>query len=77
MLNLNKFKNGICIFVFDLPPDEDDGGDQWDLFKEGETTVNIEFSAATAVAIEVVIYTEFDNLLTIDHARNTFIDTKV
>ncbi len=76
-VNLNKFKNGICIFAFDLSPDEDDGGDHWDLVKEGETTVNIQFSAATAVAIEVVVYAEFDNLLTIDHSRNTFIDTKV
>ncbi|MCP3667698.1 MAG: hypothetical protein GY696_35275 [Gammaproteobacteria bacterium] len=77
MVNLNKFKNGICIFAFDLSPDEDDGGDHWDLVKEGETTVNIQFSAATAVAIEVIVYAEFDNLLTIDHARNTFIDAKV
>ncbi len=75
-VNLTKFKNGICIFAFDLSPDEDDGGDHWDLVKEGETTVNIHFSAATTAAIEVVVYAEFDNLLMIDHSRNTFIDTK-
>ena len=75
-VNLAKFKNGICVFAFDLSPDEDDGGDHWDLVKEGETTVNIHFSAATATALEVIVYAEFDNLITIDHTRNTFIDTK-
>ncbi len=75
-MNLTNFKDGICIFAFDLSLDEDDGGDHWDLVKEGETTINIHFSAATVAAIEVIIYAEFDNLLTIDHARNTFIDTK-
>ncbi|MCP3664958.1 MAG: hypothetical protein GY696_21085, partial [Gammaproteobacteria bacterium] len=75
-VNLTKFKDGICIFAFDLSPDEDDGGDHWDMVKECETTINIHFSAATVEAIEVIVYAEFDNLLTIDHARNTFIDTK-
>ncbi len=64
------------MFAFDLSPDEDNGGDHWDLIKEGETTVNVHFAAATTAAIEVVVYAEFDNLLTIDHSRNTFIDTK-
>ena len=75
-INLASFKNGVCIFAFDLSPDEDDGSDHWDLVKEGETTVNVHFSDATAEAIEVIVYAEFDNLLTIDHTRNTFIDTK-
>ena len=75
-INLKKFKSGTCLFAFDLSPDEDDGGDHWDLVKEGETIVNIHFSAATAEALEVVVYAEFDNLLTIDHTRNTYIDIK-
>ncbi len=75
-VNYRKFKYGICIFAFDLSPDEDDGGDHWDLVKDGETTVNIHFAAATVAAVEVIVYAEFDNLLTIDRMRNTFIDTK-
>ena len=75
-INLKKFKSGTCLFAFDLSPDEDDGGDHWDLVKEGETIVNIHFSAATTEALEVIVYAEFDNLLTIDHTRNTYIDIK-
>jgi hypothetical protein len=76
-VNLSNFKTGHCIFAFDLSPDEDDGGDHWDLVKEGETMINIHFSTATTTAIEVIVYAEFDNLLTIDQYRNTFIDYKV
>jgi hypothetical protein len=72
-----RFKNGHCIFAFDLSPDEDDGSDHWDLVKEGSTSINIHFSAvAPAGGIEVIIYAEFDNLLTIDRTRNVFIDNK-
>ena len=76
-INLSHFKTGHCIFAFDLSPDEDDGGDHWDLVKEGETMINIHFSTATTTAVEVIVYAEFDNLLTIDQYRNTFIDYKV
>ena len=76
-INLPKFKNGHCIFAFDLSPDEDDGSDHWDLIKEGATTVNIHFANPTPnEGIEILVYGEFDNLLTIDHTRNTFIDNK-
>jgi hypothetical protein len=76
-VNLTKFKNGICVFAFDLSPDEDDGSDHWDLVKEGATTVNIHFAEPTpAGGIEIIVYGEFDNLLTINHTRNSFIDNK-
>ena len=76
-VDLIKFKYGICVFAFDLSPDEDDSSDHWDLIKEGATTVNIHFQNATpAGGIEVLVYGEFDNLLTINHTRNSFIDNK-
>ncbi len=77
-INLTKFKYGICVFAFDLSPDEDDGSDHWDLVKEGATTVNIHFANAIQIqgGIEVIVYAEFDNLLTITHSRNSFIDNK-
>jgi len=78
-VNLKKFKNGICIFAFDLSPDEDDGSDHWDLVKEGATAVNIHFANPTPAAaggVEVIVYAEFDNLLTVTQHRNIFIDNK-
>ncbi|MCP3661235.1 MAG: hypothetical protein GY696_01870 [Gammaproteobacteria bacterium] len=34
-VNYLKFKDGICFFAFDLSHDEDDGGEHWDLVKDG------------------------------------------
>lgn len=76
-INMKKYKNGSCLFAFDLSPDEDDGN-HWDLVREGATSVNIHFGAAIADAggIEVIVYAEFDGLVTIDHNRNIFTDYK-
>jgi len=76
-VNMAKFKSGICVFAFDLSPDEDDNNDHWDLVKEGATTVRIHFAdPVPAGGIEILVYGEFDNLLTINHTRNSFIDSK-
>ena len=75
-INMKKYKSGLCLFAFDLSPDEDDGN-HWDLVKEGATSVNIHFAnPIPAGGLEVVIYAEFDGLITIDHNRNTFTDYK-
>ena len=73
-IGLDAFKNGSCLFAFDLSPDHDDGN-HWDLVKDGSTIINIKFAQVVpAGGIEVVVYGEFDNLLTIDQNRHAFID---
>ena len=75
-IDMKSFKNGCCLFAFDLSPDEDDGS-HWDLIKEGTTSVNIEFATAIpASGAEVIMYAEFDNLITIDRNRNPYTDYK-
>ena len=76
-IDMKKFKSGICLFAFDLSPDEDDGN-HWDLIKDGATTINIQFAAQGIGqhGAEIIIYAEFDNLITIDKFRNTFTDYK-
>ena len=75
-ISLKSYKLGSCLFAFDLSPDHDDGN-HWDLVRDGSTTINIRFGAAVpAGGIEVVVYAEFDNLITIDQNRHTFIDYK-
>ena len=76
-VNMKKFKNGLCLFAFDLSPDEDDGN-HWDLIKQGSTSVDIQFApqAVGQTGAEIIIYAEFDNLITIDKFRNTFTDYK-
>lgn len=68
------FKNGQCLFAFDLTPDEDDGG-HFDLIKEGATSIEISFSDKIPDSgIEVIIYAEFDNLVMLDKHRNVLYD---
>jgi len=71
-----KFKNGCCLFAFDLSPDEDDSSGHWDLIKEGPVSIQLEFGTALPNPVEVIAYAEFDNLLTIDKTRSTFVDYK-
>ena len=73
-VTLKSYKNGTCLFAFDLSPDHDDGN-HWDLVRDGSTAINIKFGQAVpAGGIEVIMYAEFDNLITIDHDRHTYID---
>jgi len=73
-ISLSSFKNGCCIFPFDLSPDEDDG-DHWDLVRQGTTSVNIQFGQAVpAGGLEVICLAEFDNMITLDRNRQPFID---
>ena len=72
----DSFQNGACLFAFDLSPDEDDGS-HWDLIREGPVSINLEFGTPLAAAIEVIVYAEFDNLLTIDRHRNPTVDYRL
>lgn len=73
-ISRKHFKEGQCFFGFDLTPDEDDSG-HWDLIKEGATSIEISFSEKIPDSgIEVIIYSEFDNLIMIDKNRHVFND---
>jgi len=76
-ITLGDFKNSHCLFVFDLTPDEQDSG-HWDLIREGSVSVDIEFgSDVPEPGIEMIVYAEFDNLVTIDRNRNVYFDYNV
>lgn len=68
------FKNGRCLFAFDLTPDEDDSG-HWELIKDGSTSIEITFTEKIPeTGIEVIVYAEFDNLIMLDKNRNIIFD---
>ena len=68
------YKDGQCLFAFDLTPDEDDSG-HWDLIKEGTTSIEISFGEKIPDnGIEVLVYLEFDNLIMLDKHRNVMYD---
>ena len=76
-ITLAKFRSGSTLFAFDLSPDEDDGG-HWDLVKDGATYAHIKFAnAVPGHGVELIVYAEFDNLITVDRNRNPYTDYKV
>ena len=73
-ISLLDFKNCTCLFGFDLTPDQHDSS-HWELVREGSTTVDIIFGTdIPAAGVEMIVYAEFDNLVTIDKFRNVHID---
>lgn len=75
-IDMLSFKSGCCLFPFDLSPDEDDGS-HWDLVRDGATSVDIKFAdALPAGGVEVIVYAEFDNLISLDYNRNPYTDYK-
>ena len=76
-ITLTDFKNSHCLFIFDLTPDEQDAG-HWELIKEGSVSVDAEFGAdVPEPGIEMIVYAEFDNLVTIDRNRNVYFDYNI
>ena len=76
-ITMKDFKNSHCLFVFDLSPDEQDGS-HWELLREGSTSIDMQFGVDVPVGgIEMIVYAEFDNLVSIDRNRNIFFDYSV
>ena len=72
-ITYRNFKNCCCLYAFDLTPDNSDSS-ALQLLKEGSVNIEMRFDEATAKDTELVIYGEFDNLITIDWNRNVFFD---
>jgi ribonucleoside-diphosphate reductase beta chain len=69
-----KFVNGSMILAFDLSPDCDDGG-HWELIKQGTTSLHLTFDEAIpAGGVEAIVYSEYDNMLSIDRNRQPSFD---
>ena len=76
-INLESFKKGKTFFVFDLSADQSDST-YWQLIKEGSTSLEILFQKnLPANGLECVIFAEFDSMLFVDHARQTYLDFTV
>jgi len=73
-ISLEDFKTGHCLFVFDLSPDEQDGA-HWELIKDGSVHVDAEFGTDIPEGgVEMIVYAEYDNLVTIDRNRDVYFD---
>jgi len=76
-INYQEFANGKTIFCFDLSADNSSGA-SWELVAEGSTCLHMKFSQDTpATGIKAICYAEMDNLISIDRARNAYMDYTV
>lgn len=73
-ISRKKFANGFTIFSFNLTSSLEDQAN-FELIKNSSTTVNIHFKQDVPDhAYELIIYAEFDGLLTVDSGRNIATD---
>lgn len=73
-LSRQKYANGWTLLGFDLSQDSDDGA-HWELVREGTTTLELRFgNPVPAGGLEVIIYAEYDNMITLDRNRQPSID---
>ena len=64
---------GYSLFAFDLTPDMD-AEDHYALIKHGNLRLELEFAAALADPVSILIYAEFDNIVEITADRHIQID---
>lgn len=81
MLNANKghgiqreqYKEGYALYVFDLTADMCEGS-HIDPIKHGSLRMEAHFSQPLPCTVNVVVYSEYDNIIQIDRARNIITD---
>jgi hypothetical protein len=81
MLNANighgihreDFSRGYALYVFDLTADMTEGS-HVDPIKHGSMRLEVHFSKALPCTVNAVVYSEYDNIIQIDRARNIITD---
>lgn len=77
-ISYEDFRQGYTVFLFDLSPDNVDVG-AMQLIREGELSLYMQLRDPLSATqypqgVEIVIYGEFDNLVSIDRNRTPFFD---
>jgi hypothetical protein len=72
-ISREDWAKGSTLFGFDLTPDMSEVG-TFQLIKQGNLRVEIQFDEALARTINVVLYAEFDNVIEIDRNRQVLFD---
>ncbi|KAJ8030074.1 hypothetical protein HOLleu_29650 [Holothuria leucospilota] len=72
-ISREDYPAGYTLFAFDFTPDLSDGG-HFNLVKEGNLRLEMNFAEALPRTINVIVYAEFDNVIEIDKVRNISYD---
>ena len=72
-IDRDNYKDGFALYAFDLTADMAEGS-HVDPIKHGTVRMDIHFTAALSEAVNVILYSEYDNLIQIDRIRNIVVD---
>ncbi|CAI4220812.1 unnamed protein product [Auanema sp. JU1783] len=71
------YKNGFAFFVFDISPTVH-SSDLFDVIRQGNVALKLEFSQRVHNdGIYVIVYAEYDSILSIDQNRTPYLDTSL
>jgi hypothetical protein len=73
-ITLSDYPNGYCLYCFDLTSDLSASSPYWSLRKQGTLQIDIKFAAALTTPVNLITYSEFQNLVEIDKQRNVLTD---
>ena len=68
------YPNGYCLSAFDLTSDLSSDMEHWSPPKTGSMRIEMQFSKPLEETIVAVIFSEFENLIEIDHQRAISLD---
>ena len=70
-ISQNDFKGGSALFCFDLSVDRK-SDENFELVKNGNIRLEVTFSEPLTESVNVIVYSEYQNLIEIDKHRNFF-----
>ena len=73
-ISREEFPFGYAIYAFDLTADMRGSSPHFNPVQRGDLAIDIKFSKAPTVAVNLVCYGEFENLIQIDAKRNVVYD---
>ena len=74
LVDYHDFGNGTMILVFDLTTRDKCNSEQFTVKKLGNLRINLKYKNALTETNNLILYGEFDGMLTIDADRNVFTD---
>ena len=74
LVDYHDFENGTKILVFDLTVRGECNSEQFTVKKLGNLHLNLKYKNALTKTNNLILYGEFDGVLTIDADRNVFTD---
>ena len=74
LVDYHDFGNGMMILVFDLTARSECNSKQFTIKKPGNAHVNLKYKNLLTDTNNLILYGEFDGVLTIDADRNVFTD---